>query len=85
MNLIEPRVQLALDAAMSMIKTAASSAAVRVAESLENVERNSALAAGREQVFNALHDLRRNMGTFQVAFHTALRVTPSALARSSPE
>ena len=35
MNPIEPRAQATLDAAMNLIRTAASSAAMRVAENLE--------------------------------------------------
>ena len=46
MNPIEPRVQAALDAAMNLIRTAATSAAMRVAESLD-VQAQNATRSGR--------------------------------------
>jgi len=73
MNPIEPRVQAALDAAMNLIRTAATSAAMRVAEILETQAQNATRPAERELIFNALQELRRNMGMFQGAFHEALR------------
>ena len=73
MNPIEPRVQAALDAAMNLIRTAATSAAMRVAESLDVQAQNATRAAERELIFNAMQELRRNMGMFQGAFHEALR------------
>jgi len=73
MNPIDPRVQAALDAAMTLIRTAATSAAMRVAESLDVQAQNAIRAAEREQIFNAMQELRRNMGMFQSAFHDALR------------
>ncbi|MGZ5203643.1 MAG: DUF1631 family protein [Caldimonas sp.] len=73
MNPIEPRVQAALDAAMNLIRTAAASAAMRVAESLDSQAQAATRPAERELIFNALQELRRNMGMFQGAFHEALR------------
>ncbi|MCE9660466.1 MAG: DUF1631 domain-containing protein [Burkholderiales bacterium] len=73
MNSIEPRVQAALDAAMNLIRTAATSAAMRVAEILDMQAQNATRPAERELVFNALQELRRNMGMFQGAFHEAMR------------
>ena len=73
MNPIEPRVQAALDAATNLIRTAATSAAMRVAEILDLQAQNATRPAERELIFNALQELRRNMGMFQGAFHEALR------------
>ena len=73
MNPIEPRVQAALDAAMNLIRTAATSAAMRAAEGLDMQAQNTTRAAEREMIFNAMQELRRNMGMFQSAFHEALR------------
>src|SRR5437868_6521102 len=73
MNPIEPRVQAALDAAMNLIRTAAASAAVRVAESLDLQAQNATRPAERELLFNAMQELRRNAGMFQAAFHETLR------------
>ena len=73
MNPIEPRVQAALDAAMNQIRTAAASAAMRVAETLNTLAQNASKPAEREQIFTTLQDLRRNMGMFQGSFHEALR------------
>jgi len=77
MNPIEPRVQAALDAAMNLIRTAAASAAVRVAESLDVQAQGATRPAERELLFNAMQELRRNAGMFQAAFHeTPLDVLP---------
>ncbi len=73
MNPIEPRVQAALDAAMNQIRTAAAAAAMRAAEILDMQAQNATKPAEREVVFNALQELRRNMGMFQGSFHEALR------------
>ncbi len=58
---------------MNLIRTAATSAAMRVAEILEMQAQNATRPAERELVFNALQELRRNMGMFQGAFHEAMR------------
>ncbi len=58
---------------MNLIRTAATSAAMRVAELLDAQAQNATKPAEREQIFNALQELRRNMGMFQGAFHEALR------------
>ena len=73
MNPIEPRVQATLDAAMNLIRTAATSAAMRVAESLDVQAQSATRPAERELIFNAMQELRRNLGMFQGAFHEALR------------
>ena len=73
MNPIEPRVQATLDAAMNLIRTAATSAAMRVAESLDLQAQNTTRPAERELIFNAMQELRRNLGVFQSAFHETLR------------
>jgi hypothetical protein len=73
MNPIEPRVQATLDAAMNLIRTAATSAAMRVAESLDLQAQNATRPAERELIFNAMQELRRNLGVFQSAFHETLR------------
>ena len=73
MNPIEPRVQAALDAAMNQIRTAAASAAMRVAEILDAQAQSATRPAEREVIFNALQELRRNMGMFQGALHESLR------------
>ena len=69
----EPRTQAALDAAMNLIRNAASSAGTRVAESLIALTQNSAKIAERDQIIATQQELRRNAGTFQGAFHEALR------------
>ncbi|MEO6363696.1 MAG: DUF1631 family protein [Caldimonas sp.] len=73
MNSIEPRVQAALDAAMNQIRTAAASAAMRVAESLAAQAQNAIKLSERDQIISTQQELRRNSGTFQGAFHGALR------------
>ena len=73
MNPIEPRVQVALDAAMTLVRTAAMSAAMRVVESLDQQAQHATKPSERELVFNAMQELRRNMGMFQSAFHETLR------------
>src|SRR5687768_9657469 len=73
MNPIEPRVQAALDAAMNQIRTAASAAAMRVAEHLTALAQNAAKIGERDQIVFTQQELRRNMGGFQGALHEALR------------
>ena len=69
----EPRTQAALDAAMNLIRNAASSAGTRVAESLNALTQNSAKISERDQIIATQQELRRNAGTFQGAFLEALR------------
>ena len=73
MNPIEPSVQAALDAAMNQIRTAASAAAMRVAEHLTALAQNATKIGERDQIVFTQQELRRNMGSFQVALHEALR------------
>ena len=69
----EPRTQAALDAAMNLIRTAASSAATRVGESLNALATTTTKISERDQIIATQQELRRNAGTFQGAFHEALR------------
>ena len=73
MNPIEPRVQAALDAAMSLIRTAAATAAMRVVENLTTLIQNSTKISERDQLLITQQEMRRNLGTFQGALHEALR------------
>ena len=73
MNPIEPRVQAALDAAMNQIRTAASAAAMRVAEHLGVLAQSATKIAERDQLIFTQQELRRNLGAFQGALHQALR------------
>ncbi|MEP6739714.1 MAG: DUF1631 family protein [Caldimonas sp.] len=73
MNPIEPRVQAALDAAMNQIRTAAASAAMRAAEVINTLVASAVRPSEREALFNTQQELRRNMGTFEATFHSALR------------
>jgi len=73
MNPIEPRVQAALDAAMIQIRTAASAAAMRVAEHFTALAQNTTRIGERDQIIATQLDLRRNLGAFQGALHEALR------------
>ncbi|HEX2540812.1 MAG TPA: DUF1631 family protein [Caldimonas sp.] len=70
---IEPRVQAALDAAMNQIRTAASAAAMRVAEHLGALAHAATKIAERDQLVATQQEMRRNMGAFQGALHEALR------------
>ena len=73
MNPIEPRAQATLDAAMNLIRTAAASAAMRVAENLTLAAQNATKISERDQLAAAQQELRRNLGTFQNAFFESLR------------
>jgi hypothetical protein len=69
----EARVQAAVDAALNLIRSAAGSAGMRVAESLNALAQNSTKMSERDQIITTQQELRRNMGTFQGAFHESLR------------
>ena len=69
----EPRVQAALDAAMNLIRNAASSAGTRVAENLTALAQTTTKISERDQIIATQQELRRNAGTFQGAFFEALR------------
>ena len=73
MNPIEPRAQATLDAAMNLIRTAASSAAMRVAENLTLAAQAAIKISERDQLATTQAELRRNLGTFQSAFFESLR------------
>ncbi|HEY2190574.1 MAG TPA: DUF1631 family protein, partial [Caldimonas sp.] len=73
MNLIEPRAQATLDAAIQLIRNAVASAAMRVAESLNAQAQTAIKIAERDQLFVTLQELRRNLGSYQNAFLEALR------------
>src|SRR3954451_6999030 len=73
MNPIEPRAQGTLDASMNLIRTAASSAAMRVAENLVHAAQAATRITERDQLATTQAELRRNLGSFQGAFFDALR------------
>ncbi len=73
MNPIEPSVQAALDAAMSLIRAAASAAAMRVVETFTAQSQSAAKLSERDQIIVTQQELRRNLGTFQSTLHAALR------------
>src|SRR5436190_2379611 len=73
MNPIEPRAQATLDAAMNLIRTAASSAAMRVAENLSHAAQAAIKISERDQLATTQAELRRNLGAFQGAFFDSLR------------
>src|SRR6185295_12358223 len=73
MNPIEPRAQATLDAAMNLIRTAAASAAMRVAEHLNVLAQGATKISDRDQLMTAQQELRRNLGSYQNAFYESLR------------
>src|SRR5664279_1707204 len=73
MNPIEPRAQATLDAAIDLIRAAASSVAVRVADNLTVLAQNATKISERDQIGAAQMELRRNLGSFQSVFFEALR------------
>ncbi|MEO7116503.1 MAG: DUF1631 family protein [Caldimonas sp.] len=73
MNPIDPRAQATLDAAMSLIRTAATAAATHVAENLTVLAQNATKISDRDQIIVTQQELRRNLGSFQNAFFEALR------------
>ena len=73
MNPIDPRAQATLDAAMNLIRTAAASAAMRVADNLLLAAQNATKISERDQLIATQQELRRNLGSFQSAFFEALR------------
>ncbi|HEY2560527.1 MAG TPA: DUF1631 family protein, partial [Caldimonas sp.] len=84
MNLIEPRAQATLDAAIQLIRNAVASAAMRVAESLNAQAQTAIKIAERDQLIVTLQELRRNLGSYQNAFLEGLRekVTKELAPRS---
>ena len=73
MNPTEPRLHAALDAAMNQIRTTAASVATRVCESLGATAAACTRISERDAIIATQQELRRNAGTFQNAFHEALR------------
>jgi len=73
MNPIEPRAQATLDAAINLIRTAAASAAIRVADNLTVAAQNATKISERDQLATTQQELRRNLGSFQNAFYESLR------------
>ncbi len=73
MNPIEPRAQATLDAAMNLIRTAAASAALRVAENLTAAAQTATKISERDQLVTTQQELRRNLASFQNALFEALR------------
>ncbi|HEV7577059.1 MAG TPA: DUF1631 family protein [Caldimonas sp.] len=73
MNPIEPRAQATLDAAMNLIRTAAASAAMRVAENLTVAIQAATKISERDQMVATQQELRRNIGSFQNALFESLR------------
>jgi hypothetical protein len=73
MNPLEPRAQATLDAAMNQIRTAAGSAAMRVADNLTVAAQNATKISERDQIITTQQELRRNLGSFQNAFFESLR------------
>ena len=73
MNPLDPRAQATLDAAMNLIRTAAASAAMRVADHLLVAAQNATKIAERDQLIATQQELKRNLGSFQSALFEALR------------
>ena len=73
MNSIDPRAQATLDAALSLIRTAATAAATLVVENLNVAAQASTKISERDQIIFTQQELRRNLGSFQNAFFEALR------------
>jgi len=73
MNPLDPRAQATLDAAMNLIRTAAASAATRVADHLLLAAQNATKISERDQLVVTQQELKRNLGSFQIAMFDALR------------
>jgi hypothetical protein len=73
MTAIEPRVQAVLDAATTLVRNAAASAAMRALENLSTSAQAATRIIERDQLVTAMNELRRNLGTFQGRFHETLR------------
>ncbi|MDH5537998.1 MAG: DUF1631 domain-containing protein [Rhizobacter sp.] len=72
MNLTEPRLQAALDAAMSQIQTTAAAVADRVSELLSTMAESSTRIIERDLMLSARVDLLRNIAAFHGAFREVL-------------
>jgi len=73
MNLIEPRAQATLDAAIQVVRTTIAAAATRVAEMLHTQAQVAIKITERDQLMLTQQELRRNFGSYQNAFSEALR------------
>ncbi|MEO7008814.1 MAG: DUF1631 family protein, partial [Caldimonas sp.] len=73
MNPTEPRLHVALEAAMNQIRATAASVAARVCETLGATAAACNRISERDTIIATQQELRRNAGTFQSAFHEALR------------
>lgn len=73
MNPIDSRAQATLDAALNLIRTAATSAVTHVVESFTVLAQSSTKISERDQIIFTQQELRRNLGSFQNAFFEALR------------
>jgi len=73
MNPLDPRAQATLDAAMNLIRTAAASAALRVADHLGLAAQSATKISERDQLIITQQELKRNLGSFQSAMFEALR------------
>jgi Protein of unknown function (DUF1631) len=68
----DPRLQAALDAAITLVKTTAAAVAERMAEALGTTARSTPQSAERERLLSAQHELQRNMATFHRVFREVL-------------
>jgi len=73
MNLIEPRAQATLDAAIQVVRTTIAAAATRVAEMLHTQAQTAIKINERDQLMLTQQELRRNFGSYQNAFNETLR------------
>ena len=69
----EPRLQAALDAALSHIRTTVTAVAQRVSDVLGTMSLSATRVAERDQFLAAQFELRRHLPVFQVEFTNALR------------
>ncbi len=72
MNPSEPRVQVAIDAALTHIRTTAASVADRTSETLGTLAQSAHRIAERDLMIAAQFDLRRNIGQFNAVFQRTL-------------
>ena len=72
MNPSEPRVQVAIDAALNHIRTTASSVADRTSELLGTTAQSAQRIAERDLMLAAQFDLRRNLPQFNAVFQRSL-------------
>ncbi len=73
MQLTEPRLQSALEAAMNQVKVTAAAVTERVSEILGAMARSTTRPGERDQMLTAQQDLQRNMAEFHRVFKDVLR------------